>query len=45
VVHGPPEACRVQLARFLAAGVTTLCIDVLASDIPWLDAQRAVLPR
>jgi probable F420-dependent oxidoreductase len=45
IVHGPPEACRAQLARFVAAGVTTLCIDVLASDLPWLDAQRTVLPR
>jgi probable F420-dependent oxidoreductase len=45
VVHGPAEACRAQLARFVAAGVTTLCIDVLASDLPRPDAQRAVLPR
>ena len=45
IVHGPPEVCRAQLARFGAAGVTTLCIDVLASDLPWLDAQRAVIPR
>jgi probable F420-dependent oxidoreductase len=44
VVHGPPEACRAQLARFVDAGVTTLAIDVLASDLPWLEAQRAVLP-
>jgi probable F420-dependent oxidoreductase len=44
VVHGPPDACRAQLARFVAAGVTTLCIDVVASNDPWLDAQRAVLP-
>jgi len=45
VAHGTPDACRAQLARFVAAGVTTLCIDVVASDTPWLDAQRAVLPR
>jgi alkanesulfonate monooxygenase SsuD/methylene tetrahydromethanopterin reductase-like flavin-dependent oxidoreductase (luciferase family) len=45
VVHGPPDACRAQLARFLDAGVTTLCVDVLTSDQPWLDAQREVLPR
>ena len=45
VVHGRLEACRAQLARFLAAGVTTLCIDVVASDGPWLEAQRTVLPR
>lgn len=44
VAHGPPDACRAQLARFLDAGVTTLCIDVLASDLPWAEAQRAVLP-
>jgi probable F420-dependent oxidoreductase len=44
VAHGPPDACRAQLARFLEAGVTTLCIDVLASDLPWPEAQRAVLP-
>jgi probable F420-dependent oxidoreductase len=42
---GDPAACRAQLSRFLAAGVTTLCIDVLASDLPWPEAQRAVLPR
>jgi probable F420-dependent oxidoreductase len=45
VAHGTPDACRAQLSRFVAAGVTTLCIDVVASDAPWLDAQRAVLPR
>lgn len=45
VAHGTPEACRAQLARFLDAGVTTLGIDVVASDLPWLEAQRAVLPR
>jgi probable F420-dependent oxidoreductase len=44
VVHGPPDACRAQLARFVQAGVTTLCIDVLASDDDWLATQRAVLP-
>jgi hypothetical protein len=43
-VHGPTEACRAQLQRFLDAGVTTLCIDVIASDAPRLDAQRALLP-
>jgi probable F420-dependent oxidoreductase len=45
VAHGPPEACRAQLAGFVEAGVTTLGIDVLASDLPWLEAQRAVLPH
>jgi probable F420-dependent oxidoreductase len=45
VVHGSPAACQAQLARFVAAGVTTLCIDVVASDLPWLEAQQAVLPR
>jgi probable F420-dependent oxidoreductase len=45
VAHGPPDACRAQLARFLDAGITTLGIDVVASDLPWLEAQRAVLPR
>jgi probable F420-dependent oxidoreductase len=45
VAHGTPEACRAQLARFVDAGVTTLGIDVLASDLPWLEAQRLVIPR
>jgi probable F420-dependent oxidoreductase len=45
VAHGPLDACRAQLARFVDAGVTTLCVDVVASDLPWLEAQRAVLPR
>jgi len=45
VAHGTPEACRAQLARFVAAGVTTLAVDVVASDLPWLEAQRQVLPR
>ncbi len=44
VVHGSIEACQEQLASFLAAGVTTLCIDVVASDLPWLEAQIAVRP-
>jgi probable F420-dependent oxidoreductase len=45
VAHGTPAACRAQLARFVEAGVTTLGVDVVASDLPWLEAQRAVLPR
>ena len=45
VAHGTPEACRAQLARFVAAGVTTLGIDVVASELPWLEAQRVVLPH
>ena len=45
VAHGTPESCRAQLARFVEAGVTTLCIDVLASEDDWLATQRAVLPR
>ncbi len=45
VVHGSPDACQRQLARFVAAGVTTLAIDVVASDLPWLGAQQAVVPR
>ncbi|MEN8162151.1 MAG: LLM class flavin-dependent oxidoreductase, partial [Myxococcota bacterium] len=45
VVHGSPEACREQLARFVEAGVTTLGIDVVASDGPWLEAQQAVVPH
>jgi probable F420-dependent oxidoreductase len=44
-VHGEPDACRAGLARFLDAGVTTLCIDVIASDAPRLEAQSVVLPR
>ena len=45
VVHGSPDACRAGLAGFVAAGVTTLCIDVVASDTTRLEAQRQVLPR
>jgi probable F420-dependent oxidoreductase len=45
VVHGSPAACQAQLARFVEAGVTTLAIDVVASDLPWLEAQQAVVPR
>jgi probable F420-dependent oxidoreductase len=45
VAHGTPAACSAQLARFVETGVTTLGIDVIASDLPWLEAQRAVLPR
>jgi probable F420-dependent oxidoreductase len=44
VIHGEPEACRAGLRAFLAAGVTTLCIDVVGSDAPWLEAQQAVIP-
>jgi probable F420-dependent oxidoreductase len=45
VAHGSLDACRAQLARFVEAGVTTLGIDVIASELPWLEVQRAVLPR
>jgi len=45
VVHGPAAACRAQLARFVDSGITTLAIDVVASDLPWLEAQQAVVPR
>ena len=44
VTHGTPEACRAQLARFVEAGVTTLGIDVVASDESWLETQRRVFP-
>lgn len=40
-VHGPPEACREQLARFVAAGVGTPVVGLFVPGGP--DALRAAI--
>jgi probable F420-dependent oxidoreductase len=32
IVHGPPEACREQIARYAANGVTTPMVALIATD-------------
>ena len=42
VVHGAPEACRDQLARFTANGVTTLVLEALPGVVEPLGALQAL---
>jgi hypothetical protein len=43
-VHGPPEACREQLARFAAAGVTTLVLSIWPFGTDPFEALCALAP-
>jgi alkanesulfonate monooxygenase SsuD/methylene tetrahydromethanopterin reductase-like flavin-dependent oxidoreductase (luciferase family) len=45
VVHGTPLACHEQLDRFVAAGVTTLVLEVLPGTVDPLAALLALAPR
>jgi len=44
VVHGPPEACREGLQRFLEAGVTRLIVDLVAYQGDPLEVYRRLRP-
>jgi probable F420-dependent oxidoreductase len=44
LVHGPPEACREQLARFAAAGVTTLVLSIWPFGTDPFEALCALAP-
>ena len=43
-VHGPPEACREQVARFAAAGVTTPVLSLMPFGGDLRSAVRALSP-
>ena len=44
VVHGPPEACREHVERYMDNGVTTPAIALLPSEDP-APMIRALAPR
>jgi alkanesulfonate monooxygenase SsuD/methylene tetrahydromethanopterin reductase-like flavin-dependent oxidoreductase (luciferase family) len=45
VVHGPPERCREQVARYVEAGVTTPVLSLLPTGGDLREAVRALAPR
>ena len=44
VVHGPPERCREQVARYVQAGVTTPVLSLLPTGGDLREAVRALAP-
>ena len=44
VVHGPPERCREQVARYVEAGVTTPVLNLLPTGGDLREAVRALAP-
>jgi probable F420-dependent oxidoreductase len=44
VVHGPPERCREQVARYVEAGVTTPVLSLLPTGGDLREAARALAP-
>jgi probable F420-dependent oxidoreductase len=44
VVHGPPERCREQVARYVDAGVTTPILGLLPTGGDLREAVRALAP-
>ncbi|MCX7619899.1 MAG: LLM class F420-dependent oxidoreductase [Acidimicrobiales bacterium] len=40
IVHGPPEACREHIARYVANGVTTPALAIL--PFPGIDQRQAI---
>jgi alkanesulfonate monooxygenase SsuD/methylene tetrahydromethanopterin reductase-like flavin-dependent oxidoreductase (luciferase family) len=44
VVHGTPEQCRATIARYVANGVTTPCLAVMAVGIDLRQAIRDLAP-
>ncbi|HEX8135316.1 MAG TPA: LLM class F420-dependent oxidoreductase [Actinomycetes bacterium] len=44
VVHGPPERCREQVARYVEAGVTTPVLSLLPTGGDLREAVRALAP-
>jgi alkanesulfonate monooxygenase SsuD/methylene tetrahydromethanopterin reductase-like flavin-dependent oxidoreductase (luciferase family) len=43
-VHGPPERCREQVARYVEAGVTTPVLSLLPTGGDLREAVRALAP-
>lgn len=44
VVHGPPEACKEHIERYLANGVTTSALAILPFGIDVVQAARDLAP-
>lgn len=45
VIHGPPEACREHLQRYVEAGVDTPVLAILPLGVDPLQAARDLAPR
>jgi hypothetical protein len=45
IIHGPPEACREHIARYVEAGVDTPVLALLPLGIDPLRAARDLAPR
>ena len=44
IIHGPPEACREHIARYVENGVDTPVLQLMGADDPRA-AMRALAPR
>ena len=44
IIHGPPEACREHIQRYVDAGVTTPALAILPFEMQPLEAARALAP-
>lgn len=44
IVHGPPEACREHIERYLANGVTTSAVAIMPFGIDVVQAARDLAP-
>jgi alkanesulfonate monooxygenase SsuD/methylene tetrahydromethanopterin reductase-like flavin-dependent oxidoreductase (luciferase family) len=44
IVHGPPEACREQIARYFDNGVTTSSLAVMPFGVDARQAARDLSP-
>jgi probable F420-dependent oxidoreductase len=44
IVHGTPDECRAHIEQYVANGVTTPVISLIASDLPTAEAVEALAP-
>ena len=45
IVHGPPEACREHIARYVENGVTTTALAIMPFGVDTRQATRDLAPR
>ncbi|MBW8826446.1 MAG: LLM class F420-dependent oxidoreductase [Acidobacteria bacterium] len=45
IVNGPADACREQIQRYVANGVTTPVIKILGAGLEGIEAARVLAPR
>ena len=45
VIHGPPEACREHIQRYVEAGIDTPVLGILPLGVDPVQAARDLAPR